>query len=135
MKFNRNKKYFAVRENKEIPYGEHIAYEMAMNHKSYAASFYYISPDVFTPEEVDRIRAVMNNVQGAPLDSLETHGAEIAYSLLPDDWSEEYLMVYVNKWPTVMNGRVWFAIVPDDGSFTITINYQNVKNRPDGEDL
>lgn len=133
--FNRNKKYFAVRENKAIPKEEHIAYEMAMNHKSYAAPFYYISPDVFTPEESDRIRAVMDKVQGVPLDSLEAHTPEIAYSLLPDDWSEEYFLEYAKKWLSVMDGKVWFAIVPDDGSFTITINYQNLKNRPDGEDL
>ena len=133
--FNRNKKYITPRENVKIPRGEHIAYEMSMNHKRYSATYYYLSPDVFTTEEADRIRAVMDRVRGASRDSIKAHSSDIAISLLPEDWSDEYLMEYNTKWPTLLNGQVWFAIVPDDGEFTITINYQNVNNSPDGEDL
>ena len=132
--FEKNRKYVSPRKHKRILETEHIAYEMSANNKQYGAGYYYISPDLFSEDEIERIHQVMDDLKGMSMDEIEKQGDEIASSLMIVETPDE-ATTFMKKWKTIMEGRVWFEIGGKAGDFRIAIFYDNAKNQPDGEDL
>ncbi len=135
--FNRNKKYIAIQENAKIPADEDISYEMTVRNKKYGASFSYISPDLFSEEEIDQIHELVNKVTGMSSEEVQAMGQAMADSLQTNmpQVSIEDTMAIMQKMMSLVSGNVWFTIHERYGKYQIGIYYDNLKNRPDGEDL
>lgn len=135
--FNRNKKYIALQENEQIPNNEDLSYEMTVKNKKYGASFMYISPDLFSEEEIDNIHALRERVEGMSSEEVQAMSQAMADSLQSRDSeiSLENTMRAINKLMSLVSGNVWFTIHERYGEYQIGIYYDNLKNRPNGEDL
>lgn len=135
--FNRNKKYIALQENEKIPDNEDLSYEMTVKNKKYGASFMHISPDLFSEEEIDNIHALREKVEGMSSEEVQAMGQAMADSLQTRNFeiSIEDTMKALNKLMSLVSGNVWFTIHERYGDYQIGIYYDNLKNRPDGEDL
>lgn len=59
-------------------------------------------------------------------DSLQTNMPQV---------SLEDTMAMIQKLMSLVSGNVWFTIHERYGKYQIGIYYDNIKNRPDGEDL
>lgn len=135
--FNRNKKYIAIQDNAKIPSDEDLSYEMTVNNKKYGASFSYVSPDLFSEEEIDQIHQLVDKVKGMSSDEVQAMGQAMADSLQTNavQPSIEDTMAMLQKLMSLVSGNVWFTIHERYGKYQIGIYYDNLKNRPDGEDL
>lgn len=135
--FNRNKKYIALEENEKIPDNEDLSYEMTVKNKKYGAAFMYISPDLFTEEEIDNLHTMREQVEGMSSEEMQVMGQAMADSLQTrtSEISIEDTMKTINKLMSLVSGNVWFTIHEHYGQYQIGIYYDNLKNRPNGEDL
>ena len=135
--FEQNKKYIALKENERIPYNEDLSYEMSVNNKKYGASFMYISPDLFTEKEIDFLHALKEKVEGMSSDEVQAMSQAMADSLQTrtSQLSIEDTMKALNKFMSLFSGSVWFTVHERYGNYQIGIYYDNLKNRPNGEDL
>lgn len=135
--FQENEKYMEYFPNSMIPETEDIDYEMLVNNKKYSATFFYISPDLFTKEEATMIRQKaseaskmtpeeMQSVTQAMADSLQNSGSHM---------NKEQELLMVDKLQSILAGHVWFTILEDGSRFQIALYYDNLNNSPRGEDL
>lgn len=108
--FQNNAKYVELEENQPIPDGEDISYEMLVHNKRYEATF-YLKPQ-FSDDEVASIRKDMESM------------------------SEEDAAAYAFK-KTIerLNGQVWFTVSDYYGKYYLSIYYDNLSNKANGEDL
>lgn len=104
-----NEKYISV-GNDEIPESEDISYEMSIHNKRYDAAYDYYPP---LPETDKK-----------ELDELIKSKGKDSYEVL------SYL--YQKRQHT---GSVWFMISEYYGKYYISMYYDNLLNRPNGEDL
>lgn len=123
--FNRNKKYIANENNEMIPADEDLSYEMTVRNKKYGASFFYVSPDLFSEEEIDQIHQLNDKMTGMSFEEIQA--MEQAMS--------DPLQINMTQWMSLLYGNVWFTIHERYGKYQIGIYYDNLKNRPNGEDL
>ena len=135
--FQSNEKYIELIPNSKIPNTEDISYEMNYNNKTYSSSFSYISPDLFTKEEIAQMRQTMEDIREmepdqmqqvnqAMADSLENNGAAL---------DVEKALSMVQKMMSIIAGHVWFTIHEDGSRYQIVLYYDNYNNQPHGEDL
>lgn len=132
--FNRNEKYIGVGENESIASDENISYEIAVSHKNYEADFAYLSPDLFSEEEASQIRSLLNQAKGLDKEEIQA----LVASMTPSeegDMSVEQAMLILNKMMSFTSSHVWFTILEDGSEYCICLYYDNLKNRPHGEDL
>lgn len=119
-RFNRNAKYVSLAPRQEIPADERLYWKLNENTKYYDVAFFYLYPDT-TPETW---KQEFNEAYGKrykkPVETL-------SYEEL-----EEVLLSLPTKVTAQISGIVWFTLV---STHTIVINYDNLKNRPRGEDL
>ena len=109
--FKRNEKYVEMEENKPIPSNEDVSFEMSVHNKTYDAVF-YLKPQ-WTDEETDAM-------------------AQKAAQIEDEDERAQFLIKEaINK----ISGVVWFRIAEYYGEYYICIFYDNMRNRPNGEDL
>jgi hypothetical protein len=109
--FKKNEKYAEIQENKPIPENENVSYEMSVRNKNYDAQF-FLKPQ-FTDEEKQEFAA-----KAEEIDDEDALG-ELLMGTLTDK----------------ITGMVWFRIAEYRGNYYICLYYDNLKNRPNGEDL
>ena len=108
--FQSNGKYYDL-ENKYLSRDEDISYGITVEKKQYDAAFLYRTP------ELEKALSEMNSV-----------------SVEDADWMVQ-LKSKTSKVFQVATGMVWFKIVEDYGRYSLAIYYENLINRPHGEDL
>lgn len=123
--FNRNNKYIADENNKMIPSDENLSYEMTVRNKKYNASFTYVSPDLFSEEEIDQIHQLNDKMTGMSFEEIQAMEQTMSDSL----------QINMTQMMSLLYGNVWFTIHERYGKYQIGIYYDNLKNRPNGEDL
>ena len=109
--FANNGKYFCL-EDFTIPSGEKIRYEMMVNHKVYQAEFY-----------------LWSDIPGSIMKKLAS------LSDRDDGMADQEVAVLLQEAMQYVKGCVWFVIREFYGAFFISIYYDNLVNRPHGEDL
>ena len=135
--FMRNDKYVPMKECVAIDQKEDISYEMSVHNKQYGASFSYISPDVFTPEQTSKIHDFVEKYKTMSEDETQQYIESMAASFSPDSASSspEDIMMAMNRVASLLSGNVWFKIIRDGIDYQIGLYYDNIKNMPNGEDL
>lgn len=108
--FKKNDKYFTFEEPQPIPDDENISYEMLVHKKRYDTSFYLKVN--FTEEELREMEEKTSN--------------------MTEDEANLYLGT---KALENISGQVWFTISEHYGKYYISLYYDNLKNRANGEDL
>ena len=129
--FENNDKYYYIVQNEMIPEDEDIHYEIIVHDKQYIAEFIY-NPLYGNDELRDK---VINEVVEENKLLLEKKGitSEEFYSN-----KDNYIQVFssiVDKIFQMSNGSVWFQIFEYYGKYYIGIYYDNLINKPNGEDL
>ena len=135
--FENNDKYMPVEENQYIGDDVDISYEMSINNKRFQASFH----QCYTKEEIDVIKPyiddnyeiLMEAFKQSFSDYMEQEG--VAFG---DDREENVngLMMLFSLYYAI-NNDVWFMISESNryNYYNINIYYDNLSNRPNGEDL
>lgn len=108
--FKDNEKYIELEEQEPISDREDISYELTVHNKRYDATF-WVKPPIELMTQLGK----------------ETEGM---------DEDEAYEHVF-NKLFDALTGQVWFTINEYHGfdRYYISIYYDNLQNRPNGEDL
>ena len=135
--FENNDKYMPAEEDQCIGEDVNISYEMSVKKKRFQASFH----QCYTKEEIDVIRPYINDNYEILMeafnqsfsDFMEEEG--IAFG---DDREENVnglLMLFSLYY--AINNDVWFMISESNryNYYNINIYYDNLSNRPNGEDL
>jgi len=118
--FNNIDKYVSLSENSPIPDIENIRYEMTVNDKRYYASW-YLKPE-FTDDERAKYADLIEELEKKTEAELTQDEISRASSAL------EFIL-------SKLTGQVWFTIQQYNSGYSIMIYYDNLKNRPNGEDL
>ena len=119
-RFGRNPKYTELRENKVIPEDEDISYEIALHDKVYDAVYYLLRSDFDASSWKEDFYREYNARYKKPLSGLTQIEIEEVLFSLPKRISDAII------------GIVWFTLSNDN---RIELYYDNLKNRPRGEDL
>ena len=119
-RFGRNSKYTELRENQIIPDKEGVAYEIVFEKKIYDAVYYVLRSDVDSISWKE--------------DFYREYNARYKRSLseLTQEEIEEVLFCLPSRIADAVSGVVWFTL---PSSNHIELFYDNLKNRPRGEDL
>ena len=127
--FKDNDKYLELDENQPIPDDEDISYEMSVHSKTYDASFYFNPIYGWTDEDNMKMAESLRSELDAQIESGE-------YKDPTEEKSAQLLQVMAaQRLIGMLDGQVWFRIVKFYGDYYIAIYYDNLKNRPNGEDL
>ena len=131
--FKNNSKYIEIINNQEIPENENLSQEMTINNKRYDASF-YLKPQIdslalqqeflsqLTEEEIEILNTMdLNNLN---FNNDRERGLFIRLALFIGENERKNL-----------TGNVWFTIHENYGKYNIGLYYDNLNNRPNGEDL
>ena len=119
-RFGRNPKYTELRENKVILEDEDISYEITLHDRVYDAVYYLLRSDVNANSWKEDFYREYNARYKKPLSELTQIELEEVLFSLPQRISDAII------------GIVWFTL-PEE--HRIELYYDNLKNRPRGEDL
>lgn len=128
---NSNGKYYYIDQNEMIPEDEDISYEINVHDKQYSATFIY-NPLYGNDELRDKL---VNEVVEENKLLLEKKG------ITPEEFysdKDNYIQVFssiVDKIFQMSKGSVWFQIFEYYGKYYIGLYYDNLINKPNGEDL
>ena len=127
--FKSNEKYLELDENQPLPDDEDISYEMMVHSKTYEATFYFNPIYGWTDEDNMKMAANLRAELDAQIESGE-------YKDPTEEKTTQLLQVMAaQKLIGMLDGQVWFRIVKRYGDYYIAMYYDNLKNRPNGEDL
>ena len=132
---NSNDKYYYINQNDKIPEDEDISYEIIVHDKQYSAEFIY-NPLYGNDELRDRlINEVIEELGLEKIKDEKTAGG-ITYGEFYSD-KDNYLISSLvgSKIIQMSNSSVWFTICNHYGEYFIGIYYDNLVNKPNGEDL
>ena len=132
---NSNGKYYYINQNDKIPEDEDISYEISVNNKQYSAEFIY-NPLYGNDELRDRlVNEVIEELGLEKIKDEKTAGG-ITYGEFYSD-KDNYLISSLvgSKIIQMSNSSVWFKIFEHYGKYYIGIYYDNLVNKPNGEDL
>ena len=132
---NSNGKYYYINQNDKIPEDEDISYEISVNNKQYSAEFIY-NPLYGNDELRDRlVNEVIEELGLEKIKDEKTAGG-ITYGEFYSD-KDNYLISSLvgSKIIQMSNSSVWFTICNHYGEYFIGIYYDNLVNKPNGEDL
>lgn len=131
--FKNNDKYLELQKNPQIPESENLSYEMSVNNKRYEATFYFKAEkdtlalqqeflSQFTEEEIEIIRTMdFNDLNITDPKKKELFGRVLNFAYESETKN--------------LTGSVWFMIHESYGKYNIGLYYDNLNNRPNGEDL
>lgn len=133
--FQNNNKYLSLPSNKAIPDEENFKYEMSLHNKVYSCSFLYLSPDLFSEDERSCLRSHVEQTLDSPESSLGDINPEImdCFSQRENDILPEDKLL--NLFTHIRDGNVFFVLNENYGNYRIVLYYDNILNRPHGEDL
>lgn len=131
--FKRNEKYTSLSENLEIPTDEDISFEMSVHNKTYQATFYQ-KPQLDTLAIVEEFTSLCSEEQIEKIMSIDFSNLDTF------DFSEnadilQIILAITKKTMEYITGCVWFTIHEVYGTYQIGLYYDNLNNRPNGEDL
>ena len=127
--FKSNEKYLELDENQPLPDDEDISYEMTAHSKTYEATFYFNPIYGWTDEDNMKMAANLRAELDAQIESGE-------YKDPTEEKTTQILQAMAaHKLLGMLDGQVWFRIVKRYGDYYIAMYYDNLKNRPNGEDL
>ena len=127
---NDSEKYISFDENNPIPEDEDISYEMSVNGKAYNATF-YLSP-LYNNDEM--IEVLASEIGKEIFQDYEDGKIEELTEEIFQELSLQRLMMKMYEM-TRDGGAVWFSLEKLNGEYHVAIFYDNLKNRPHGEDL
>ena len=134
---NSNGKYYYIVPNKPIPEDEDISYEISVNNKQYSAEFIY-NPLYGNDELRDRlVNEVIEELGLEKIKDEKTAGG-ITYGEFysdKDNYDQLISSLVGSKIIQMSNSSVWFTICNHYGEYFIGIYYDNLVNKPNGEDL
>lgn len=161
--FNNSNKYVDLSMNTAIKEDEDISYEITVKNQRYQASFCYFDtsrdPEVFMDALIDKFSDMLTNEQltelkeavkranNASEEQFETIQAELTSMMqkmiLEQDGDAEpnperallLLTTLLDGMKSLADGDVWFMIHENYGCYNIGLYYDNLHNRPHGEDL
>lgn len=161
--FQENEKYMDFVMNEEIPEDDDISYEISIRNKRYEAIFSYYDADrdplpfvdallnklsdFFTEEQRAKLKEFTKELAEAPSEEHEEIQAQMmeemqALGLGQGDNSEpdpekalKFLASLMDGMKSLADGEVWFMIHEQYGRYYIGLYYDNLHNRPHGEDL
>lgn len=137
--FNRNNKYTSIIKNEKISENENISYGINIQNKQYSATYFLATQidsasiaieikekasSIFTDEEIELIRASKN--PDFNFEDLKPKEQDVLMN---------YLALCYELLSNKFKGCVWFTIHEKYGEYYIGIYYDNLNNRPNGEDL
>lgn len=127
---NSDSKYFYIFPNNPIPEDEDIHYEILVNKKQYIAEFIY-NPLYGNDELRDRL------INEAIEESEEVikDGKNIEFYSDKDNYDQLVSSIAGLKVIQMSNNSVWFKIFEYHGEYYIGLYYDNLLNKPNGEDL
>lgn len=131
--FKNNDKYLELQENREIPEDENLSYQMSVNNKSYGASFYYkAEKDILAMQE-----EFLSEFSEEEIELLKTMDLKnLNFTTEKEKELFRRLAFFVGRNATKdLTGSVWFMIHESYGKYNIGLYYDNLNNRPNGEDL
>ncbi len=127
--FRNNEKYVEVGSNEPISRDENISYEMSVHNKTYDASFYLNPIYEWTDEDKMKVAEELS-------DELKSEIESGKYKDLTDEQIAELLQEKsLQRVKGMVYGHVWFRISDSYGKYFISLYYDNLRNRPNGEDL
>lgn len=161
--FEKSGKYLAAEANKTLTDKDDISHEIAVNSKRFQASFHYLDPDkdpkdfmntfldnfsdLLTEEQLAKLKEVSQKALDTPDADLETRQAEMMKEMeesglfkndnnKPDpEQAVRFLKALLDGMNSAIDGTVWFMIHEYNGKYQIGLYYDNIHNRPHGEDL
>ena len=119
-RFNRNAKYVSLSPRAEIPVSENLALKLHDNSKYYDAAYFFLQNSTNTEDWKKYFAAEYCKRYSTPFESISYEELEEALFCLPKTIR------------SAINGIVWFTITDVRH---IAIYYDNLHNRPHGEDL
>ena len=132
--FDSNEKYVGIGPIEKIPSNEDVAFEISAHDKQYEANYQYISPELFPEEEASQLRSLISQAQDMDQEAVQA----LIASMKPNDveeLSEEQALLILNKILSFASSHVWFTIANLQNEYSIMLYYDNMMNRPHGEDL
>lgn len=137
---NSNGKYFSLFPNEPIPEDEHISYEMTIRNKRYSASFMYnpiydnesLKQKILEEAKEECDMAITEQKDKIVPGFEQTYGE---YYDDEDNYNEYISTVAGLKVLRIAKGTVWFSIARYGSEYYICIYYDNLNNRPNGDDL
>ena len=155
--FKDNAKYMDLVMNEAIPEDEDISYEITVHNKRYSATFHYFDPDADADARgyalIDKFQGVLPDSAITELKSymdeysnmseedkaLQTEGIEEKIQEAMGDFDEEkallFFVTFMDGMRSLADGEVWFMIHEAYGRYQIGLYYDNLHNKPHGEDL
>lgn len=127
---NSNGKYYYIVPNDMIPEDEDIHYEILVNKKQYIAEFIY-NPLYGNDELRDRL---INEAVEESEEAIK-NGKNIEFYSDKDNYDQLVSSVVGLKVIQMSKGSVWFKIFEHYGKYYIGLYYDNLLNKPNGEDL
>lgn len=136
---NSNGKYYYINQNDKIPEDEDISYEISVNNKQYSAEFIY-NPLYGNDELRDRLINEVIEEEKLGLEKIkdEKTAGGITYGEFysdKDNYNQLISSLVGLKIIQMSNSSVWFKIFEHYGKYYIGIYYDNLVNKPNGEDL
>lgn len=161
--FEKSGKYLPSGTNEALTGKDNISYEISTNSKRYQASFHYYDPDkdpvsfansfmdsfsgLLTPEQLAIAKEYTKKVLEAPEEDRDAIMTQYAKDLEKMGVSQDnnaeadpeqlarLLDAFMNGISSTADGTVWFMIHERYGKYYIGLYYDNLHNRPHGEDL
>ena len=136
---NSNDKYYYINQNDKIPEDEDISYEILVHDKQYSAEFIY-NPLYGNDELRDRLINETIEEEELGLEKIkdEKTAGGITYGEFysdKDNYNQLISSLVGLKIIQMSNSSVWFKIFKHYGKYYIGIYYDNLVNKPNGEDL
>ena len=128
--FENNDKYFCIVSNDIIPEDEDIHYEILVKKKQYIAEFIY-NPLYGNDELRDKL---INEAIEESKEKIRDDKSIEFYSD-KDNYHQLISSLVGLKVIQMSNSSVWFTIFEHYGEYYIGIYYDNLSNKPNGEDL
>ena len=130
--FEKNDKYMPVDfvGKYELSDEEDISYEMSVHNKRYEASYYQVNKNDFDSTEAASYiqQKILSKYSAEELENLDEELQQKIYSETID-LGIDYI---IDK---VSHKSVWFMITETHGRYSITMYYDNILNKANGEDL
>ena len=132
---NSNGKYYYIVQNEMIPEDEDISYEINVHDKQYSATFIYnplYGNDELRDKVINEVKLSLEEIK----DEKTTVGITYGEFYSDKDLYNQLILSTVRMAAIQMsNGSVWFKIFEYYGKYYIGLYYDNLINKPNGEDL
>jgi hypothetical protein len=124
--FDANEKYRSIYENKKIPLTEDIYKEITYNNKKYGASYYYRYG-----VDTSKVYEIVKEELMKRIPSKDAY-----YELSRNEQDDLIMQMFAKTVEKLSTGTVWFTIFKQGyDEYYIGLYYDNLNNRPKGEDL